>query len=50
MASLHTLALRNFDNIDLTPLADLQLQLFLSRASTFRGVDRLGPGVRVKWF
>ncbi|MEV4312724.1 NACHT domain-containing protein [Actinocrispum sp. NPDC049592] len=37
------------DNVDLSPLKDKKLKLILTRDGTYRGLDKLGPGVTVKY-
>lgn len=50
LPSLRRLFLANLDgDPDLTPLADLELDLRLTRGRTYRGVDNLGPGVTVRF-
>ncbi|GAA4870545.1 NACHT domain-containing protein [Saccharopolyspora cebuensis] len=49
MSSLRDLHLSYCDGLDLAPLADLDLRLKLHRRGTYRGLDQLGPGVRVTW-
>ncbi|WP_433871629.1 hypothetical protein [Saccharopolyspora sp. CA-218241] len=49
LASLSELTIFDAADLDLAPLADLDLRLKLDRRSTYRGLDRLGSGVRVTW-